>query len=150
MDPRDLETPFREFVAALGLDLETTSPSEGVPAMLQFFCEQRADGCEEPGTDQLLFQWGAYDWGPGTHFEIDITRQVILPDEEDDDAIWQLHLTYRFIPTDDLIALGWGNRWCESAQGCDAFASVIRGTPAFRAVASRVPLSVDVFYECAG
>ena len=48
------------------------------------------------------FNGGTYDWGSGDHFELDLTRQVILPDEEDDDAIWQLHLTYRFSPSDEL------------------------------------------------
>jgi hypothetical protein len=99
-----------EFADRQAINLNATRPSVGVAAMLRFYSECRAAGCGEAGSDMLLFQWGTYDWGEGAHFELDITRQVILPDEEDDDAIWQLHMTYLFLPTDELSTLGSNNR----------------------------------------
>ena len=113
MDPRELETAFRAFALHHQVDLDAASPSQGVQLMLRFYAEHRAAGCElSADEDMLLHQWGTYDWGEGRHFEFDITRQVMLPGEVDDDAIWQLNLTYRFPPTADLVSLGSDNRWC--------------------------------------
>lgn len=151
MNPRDLETTFGEFADEQELDLAVASPSIGIPAMLRFYSEHRVDGCgEDAQADMLLFQWGTYDLGEGRRFELDITRQVVLPEEDDDDAIWQLHLTYQFLPADDLAGLGSGSSWCESCEHCGAFAKFIHATPAFQAVAERLPYSVEILYECAG
>ena len=150
-EPRNLATVFRSFAARHGVDPGAAQPSAGVPLMLRFYVEHRVDGCDTgAGQDMLLFQWDTYDWGHGRHFELDITRQVILPEEEDDDAIWQLHLTYRFAPTLELAALGAGNRWCESPEGVEAFTNLVRSSSAFAAVADRRPLAADVVFECAG
>ena len=48
--------------------------------------------------DMLLFQCGTYDWNKkGKFFEFDITRQFILPEE---DEPYQLALTLSFEPID--------------------------------------------------
>ena len=54
--------------------------------MLAFYASERCDGCvlEEDG-DMLLFQWGTYNWGDSTHFELNITRQL-MPGGEDGDG----------------------------------------------------------------
>ena len=150
MDAREIESSFRDFAKGHAIDLQAAPPAVGVPAMIRFYSDLRADGCDKPLHDMLLFQWGTYDKGKGQHFELDITRQVVLPDEEDDDAIWQLHLTYGFSPTRELSKLGAGDRWCESPKEVTAFRTYVRSTPAFTAVAHRSPKYVDVQYECAG
>jgi len=97
--------------------------------MLDFYAQERADGCDAAcDQDMLLFQWGTYDWGHGAHFELDVTRQVILPDEIDD-AIWQLHLTYRFDVSPLLTGLGSGNKWCASPSELAAFGRYIASLP---------------------
>ena len=94
VDPRSLDQTFAAFLREGGISLDT-SPDIGLRALIDFYASIRADGCEpDADQDMLLFQWGTYDWGDGEHFEIDLVRQVIVPDEADDDAIWQLHLTY--------------------------------------------------------
>jgi hypothetical protein len=35
----------------------------------------------------LLFQFGTYDWGFGENFKFDLTRQFIVADKQDDDAV---------------------------------------------------------------
>ncbi|HSE65502.1 MAG TPA: hypothetical protein VLB12_00860 [Gemmatimonadales bacterium] len=151
MDPRTLDATFQEFARTAGMDLDTSVPAVGIPAMLRFYRDRRVDGCDfGDDADMLLFQWGTYDWGSGNHFELDLTRQVILPDEEDDDAIWQLHLTYRFLPSDELKSLGSGDRWCSAPDQVSIFEEWINSTPAYSTVARRAPQSVLVQFECAG
>ena len=151
MDPRTLEAAFQEFTRTAGIHLDTSVPATGIPLMLRFYQARRADGCDfAEDADMLLFQWGTYDWGSGDHFELDLTRQLILPDEDDDDAIWQLHLTFRFSTSEELKDLGSGNRWCTSPDQVPIFEEWINSTPAYSTVAHRAPQSILVQYECAG
>lgn len=64
--------------------------------MFSFFQLVQPKGCEGPHGDMLLFQWGTYDWGSGRRFELSITRQFIENDQQDDCAISQLSLTFKF------------------------------------------------------
>lgn len=91
VDPRKLRKAFVTFLAGAGVDL-ATSPDAGLRALIDFYANVRADGCDpEADEDMLLFQWGTYDWGEGERFEIDLVRQVMV-----NEAIWQLHLTYPY------------------------------------------------------
>src|SRR5262245_37488233 len=112
MKPRAAKTQLLKRLEAAGLALDTLTPAEGAEAMLAYYEEERADGCDldEEG-DMLLFQWGIRDWGDGPAFEVNLTRQLIVTD--DDDAPRQLSLTFRFEPAVGAAA-GEGSRWCES------------------------------------
>ena len=92
---------------------------------------------------------GTYDWGDGDHFELDITRQFIFGDGEDED-IWQFHVTFRFAPTEELTKLASGNRWCRSLEGLRGFTPFVREHPASVAVGSRTDGVASLHYECAG
>jgi hypothetical protein len=82
-------------------------------------------------------------------FELDLTRQLIRGDGEDDD-VWQLHLTYRFAPSGALDAIGKGNRWCARPDEVDAFAEFILAHAAIAAVGSRDDGQIQLDYECTG
>ncbi len=151
MNPRELLAAFQKRLHDTGVDIASATVEAGVSAMLAFYVNERADGCHvDDDSDMLLFQWGTYDWGGGRRFEVDITRQIVLPDEEDDDAIWQLHLTYRFAPTHDLEGHGAGDRWCHAPAELPAFREFIASTGAFRALAQRPPVDVELNWERAG
>lgn len=97
----------------------------------------------------LLFQWGTYNWGDLTHFELNITRQLMTggdgggdEDEDDDEGILQLSLTFRFPPTAELQALGSGNEWCATPSGLPAFRAYIDACPAFERVGCQAPFEV--------
>jgi hypothetical protein len=110
----------------------------------------RADDADlESDGDMLLFQWGTYDWGSGARFEVDIVRQLIRHGGEDDD-IWQLHLTYRFNPSDALSALDNGDRWCARPADLPAFELLLMAHPVIAAVGSRDDGQAELRYECAG
>lgn len=147
---KEARPAFERYLAAPGSDLAALSPSAGVEAMLEFYRDVRARGCDLARSgDMLLFQWGTYDWGRGEYFEFDITRQFVLGAGADED-IWQLSLTFRFIPDEALQALGSGHRWCHSPRQVDEFAAWVRDSAAYAAVAGREPESVGLDYECAG
>jgi hypothetical protein len=98
----------------------------------------------------LLFQWGTYDWGQGEHFQLDLTRQLILNDEAEDEDIWQLSLTFLFDPVGDLKAVGAGNEWCQSPHALAQFRDRVRGSTAFVVCGTRRILRTTLHYECAG
>ena len=65
-------------------------------------------------TDGILAQFGTYDWGDGVHFELGMTRQIIVADEDDDDEqglMTQLECTFRFAVQSELREAGSGDLW---------------------------------------
>lgn len=97
---RQLEADFRSFLR--GRAVASLSPDDALEAMSRFFATVKypLDG-SSPHDDMLLFQYGVYDWGQGENFEFDITRQVVFEhgdDEDADDHIIQLSLTFRYDP----------------------------------------------------
>ena len=110
--------------------------------MLDFYRDQRAADCDiEQDGDMLLYQWGSYDWGAGLFFELDITRQFIEGEAEDDNVV-QLSLTFRYTPTELLRKVGGGNRWCSALHELESFRAFILKSPAFAAVEDAPPAAV--------
>jgi len=147
MTPDTATEAFATTLATKGLDVRQLAPARGISEMLMFFRDIRSDGCVPVNGDMLLFQWGTYDWGSGSHFEVDITRQFIAADREDDDAISQLHLTYRFTPTFLLRSHGSGNRWCQTRDDIAMFEDYLGCHPALEAVSGVDPIEVALTYE---
>ena len=147
MVPGASKDAFTARLSARALGLRQLAPAQGVSEMLEFFRDTRAEGCIPTDGDMLLFQWGTYDWGSGFHFEVDITRQFIAANAEDDDAISQLHLTYRFTPSSVLADWGTGNRWCKTIAEIASFSAYIASHLALRAVADVAPAEVALTYE---
>jgi hypothetical protein len=141
---------FHRFLARRKLRAESLSVADGFEAMLAFFREVRATDVDlDRQGDMLLYQWGTYDWGKGRYFELDLTRQLIVGDGEDDD-IWQLQLTYHFTPSPALDTAGAANRWCESLDDLDEMRRFILASPAYVAASSTSVVKVALVYECAG
>lgn len=150
VDPRSLDQTFAAFLREGGISLDT-SPDIGLRALIDFYANIRADGCEpDADQDMLLFQWGTYDWGDGEHFEIDLVRQVIVPDEEDDDAIWQLHLTYRYSASAERALLGSGNRWWSSPHETADFTRFVLSAPPVTQGIAVGGVRPAITFECAG
>jgi hypothetical protein len=141
---------FERHFRRAGDEQMPRTPLDGTKRMLSFYKEVRAaDADLEADGDMLLFQWGTYDWGDGELFEFDIARQLI-GDTGDDDDIWQLHLVYRFAPSETLRAIGQGDRWCSQPDEVDAFELFVTSHPAFNAVGSRDDGQAKLDYERAG
>jgi hypothetical protein len=135
MKPADSPAAFASFVNSKGLSVSQCTPRQGVEQMFSFYRSVQPVGCGGPNGDMLLFQWGTYDWGAGRNFELNITRQFVEDDEQDDDAISQLSLTFRFEPTAERDALGDGNRWCDGPTEFDIVREFAMSSPSLLAVA---------------
>jgi hypothetical protein len=137
MTPSTSVHAFEEFFEGRGGALPGLTVRTGVAEMLAFYEAALPVGCASENGEMLLFQWGTYDWGDGKHFEIYMTRQFIEAAAEDDDAISQLQLVFRFAPDKDRYSIGAGNRWCSSQSDIDTF----------RAEADSNPPSVSLHHE---
>lgn len=145
MKPLDAEDRFRERITASVGPPAALTPSAGIEPMLCFYRDERAEGCPFEGDgDMLLYQWGAYDWGEGTSFELDITRQFIIPGDED--VVEQLALTFRFPPASVPDGLGAGNRWCRTPEGLPELREFIEGSPGYIAVGRAQAKSVSLTF----
>lgn len=114
--------------------------------MFAFYQAEKPAGCDGPDGDMLLFQWGTYDWGTGRHFSLNITRQFIEDGLQDDDAISQLSLTFRFDPTVELEALGAGNRWCDGPSEFSIVRDSALSSVPFMAVADQSAAAVELVH----
>lgn len=88
---------------------------------------------------------GTYGSGEDPPFEVDITRQFIRADVEEQE-IWQLSLTFFFPPTEITS----GDRWCHAPQEADDFANFVRSHGVYAAVALAPPIRVELDFETTG
>jgi len=147
MKPHMAKTRFVERLEAAELSLATLTPVAGIEAMLDYYAEERVDGCilKRDG-DMLLFQWGVYDWGIGAAFEVDITRQLIDRSDKETEP-QQLSLTFRFDPAAYPEGLKAGNRWCQSTRKLGDFRGAISRSEAIHAVGEQLPVSVELRFN---
>lgn len=146
MKPTDSVSAFSNFAMSRGVTLSNCTPRDGLEQMFSFYKSVIPEGCDEPNGDMLLFQWGTYDWGAGSHFELNITRQFIEQALEDDDAISQLSLTFKFAPTSDHLNLGDGNRWCDGPTEFELVREFAFSSPAFTTVADQKAVAVELMH----
>lgn len=133
-------TPVEELSISQSFSLlvnfyETVKPNDAVP--------ENEDG------DMLLFQWGTNRWAKdGPDFTLNLTRQIIYPDGDLDQEIWQLGLTYNYELTGTLTSLKSGNEWCHSTPQAAEFRDVIMGATAFSTCLENTPVAVDLSWDC--
>lgn len=133
MKPTESVEKLTEYANLSGVAMLNCAPQNGFEQFFSFHEKVKADGCEDPESDMLLFQWGAYDWGKGKFFEMNITRQFSECVLEDDNAISQLSLTFKYEPTAALEAIGAGNAWSDGPIASDTFPEHVFRSPAFLA-----------------
>jgi hypothetical protein len=142
---------FKQRLKQANIKLTDLQPMSGINLMLRFYKEIRCDKCSlEEDADMLLFQWGIYDWGVGEFFELDITRQLIRNSSCEDDDIWQLSLTFKFVVTEKLRQVPEGNRWCPNLEALDEFVSFIENHASFALLQKQLAEKVELDYSCAG
>lgn len=151
MKPETAATEFVDFMARRGLVRMDLTAEQGLPAMLAYYREERAEGCSfERDADKLLYQWGTCGAGEDDLFELDIARQLLLDEGRGDQDFWQLRLTFKFSPTELLRGLRSGRRWCSNLGELAEFEGFIRASDAYRVVAAVPPAGMDITYEFAG
>ncbi|MEM9111334.1 MAG: hypothetical protein AAGC72_15070 [Planctomycetota bacterium] len=125
--------------------LESPNLAVLVEAMLAFYRDQRADKVDvEADGDMLLYQWGVSDWGDGEFFEFEIVRQFIDPKK---DEPFQLMLTMKFQPTEQLRAIEDDNQWCESPDALEDFRAFIESSEAYNLLQTEKPDRTEIEFE---
>jgi hypothetical protein len=128
-------------------------PKGIVSCMIDFYRSERAEDCDlEEDGDMLLFQWGTYDWGEGRWFDLNITRQFIVPseDEDEDDEIFQLSASAKFKPSPKLDALKSGNTWCHSPDDLSDFSEFIHESDAIQILGAASSDRLEIEYNTTG
>ena len=144
MKSRATKKRFLKRLEEAGQTLAALAVVDGIASMLNFYAEERTEGCDlEEDGDMLLYQWGCQDWGEGEFFEVNITRQLMDGALEDED-IRQLSLTFRFKPDSKLRKLVNGNKWCTSPDEVAAFRTFIHSSQALKAVAKMKPAAITL------
>jgi hypothetical protein len=152
MKCEEASTQFEDRLRSRRLELSRLSPDVGFAEMFAFYRDVRPVDClpVDSDGDMLLYQWGTYDWGQGKYFNLNLTRQFIVQELEDDDAIFQLGLTFFYEPTLALEALEQANRWCHSPAALREFESFVVSSSAYRTSLGLSPVKVGLHYENVG
>jgi hypothetical protein len=147
MSPSESRSRFEQFVADAGSSVATLSAQNAARLMLAFYRQMRADNCPlDADGDMILFQWGTYDFGEGETYRYNLTRQFIMPGDEDDDGMSQLSLTVHYAVTEALRALK-GSQWCPAPEQADEFAQLISRHEATAGVSSLKPLRTTLAWS---
>lgn len=153
MQIEDSETALCAFAKQRGLDVAApTSATDAASAWLSFYEQVRATGTvEDPDAwpDTLLFEFGTTEALPGhyeAHFYINLTRQFISAEGEDDDAMSQLVWMLEYQPTEDLRALGHYTEWCDTVNALEPFRKSVLGSPALSAAANYSPSKISYYF----
>ena len=148
MKPKEAKEEFERFVTEAGAVVSEFKPIDAVRLMLDFYQQERAEGCDVQGDgDMLLFQWGVQEWGrQGRFFEFNLTRQLLDSEGEDGENQTQLSLTCHFAPTPALEALKPGSKWCASPDELAGFEYFVVKSAAFQAVGKLPPENVALTY----
>src|SRR4051812_28631568 len=134
------ENALKRFAAERAVTLSALRATDAVRLVVDFYRDKRAQHARVTDEgDGLLWQWGPD--ADATRFTIGLTRQLI---REEAEPITQLTLCLAYRWTPSRRTLGRGHAWCWSPAAVDEFEKEIRSSPAYRAVATAVPVEVLV------
>ena len=143
MTPAESELELRKRIGP-SIDTATARVSASRPCW-RSMPSSAADGVPvDQNGDMLLFQWGTYAFTGSPSFQLDITRQYILPDN---DEPYQLLLTLHYEPTEKTKSLGHGNQWCDSPDQLAEFREFIEASDAYRLLADSKPARVELEFS---
>jgi len=101
-----------------------------IETMIDFYVKDKPDYPvdSEDDEDMLLFQYGTYDWDrTGAKFELDITRQLADPNDEE---FYQICFTLFYRP-DDIGQLEAFNSWSIDAPTLEDWKQVIKSSEGY-------------------
>ncbi len=119
---------------------------------LSFFEAVRVtDATTEEGSwpDALLFEFGyrkALAGYYGSCFYLNLTRQFISQQGEDDDAMFQLVWRAEYEPIPQLCTLGHRSEWCDSLQSLAYFRNEVLSSPVLACMEALRATKFDYFF----
>jgi len=151
MNPELAKTAFKERLSENDKSLPSLTLSEGFSAMIGFYHDVRMEGCSlDEDEDIILFHWGEYNGDDEACFEVAIARQLIVDGGTDEEAIWQLTLSFEYAMSDTLAEQDSGQEWCYAPKDLAEYEKLIHALDAYSAVLSLAPVKTELLYECVG
>ncbi len=141
---------MEDLIGLAGLRLESIVPRQLIEVFLDFYENHRAEDCvTNLDGDMMLFEWGVYKEILGPNFHISLTRQFAI-EEDEDPELYHLTIDLEYLPTDALIAIELGNRWCHRPEKSqlEDFDTFIRGSIAYQRTENVPPINVTVNFNC--
>ena len=144
----DIENEYRKAIQNASKSKDLTA-SLFVELSSNLFKELKVKGISQgyDDSDMLLFQYGVYDWGNefGRHFSFDITRQFIIPTE---DEPFQLSFALIFEP-EHFEKVGAYETWSIDYSDFDKFIIHVKDTEGFKSAQSFIPKTYSIqFGQC--
>ncbi len=141
MNPKNSREELCNRLTAQSLSLDNFNVAQGFEAMLAFYTDCPADGCDfDDDGDMLLCQWGT----SGDAFEWNITRQFMPADEEEP---YQLSLTFSFDSWAAVAEADAQNKWCANPDELSDFRASIETCMFYRLVAERPATKIELVFE---
>lgn len=129
-------------------DIETRSIRSLLESVFAFYRNEIASGLAEAEGDMLLFQFGIYDWGSGPFFEVNMIRQYVELEQNDDENVYsQFSLTRYYAPDDKLAGFRPENRWCSDISELGGFAAWVEAHPVLDALDAASRQRTEVSWE---
>lgn len=143
MNYRSLKTNYMAQLRKKGLSYIALSIQESIESTISFYLSKRVYNTKmEANGDMLLYQWGTYDWGKGKFFQVDITRQIIVPD-----SMHQMSTTVYFESNGVTDKIGSGNKWCEDLEDVESFKQFIDDHQITKKLEGQIQLKSSVVYS---
>lgn len=146
----DAETSFRQYLETHDVRLDDADAVDLITSMIDWYEAERAEdtvAIEDDG-DQLLFQWGTYDWGDGPVLEIGLSRQFI--GSGSDDPIRGLALLFRYTASAETEKLYDDAWWCRGPVDVPGFRKDVLSTDVARFAARETPNARQLAFGNAG
>jgi hypothetical protein len=145
MKSNEVKAAFEEVIEALSPDINRLLPEDGIRGLVKFYQMERIDGCDmENDGDMLLFQWGIYNFTGKNEFQINITRQLLLLEE---DEPYQLSLTFYYDVNDDNSTIKAGNFWCNNVKDISGFLRMIDKNSTYQVLKDKKAAKVEMTYD---
>ncbi len=150
MKTREALKQFEEFLAEKSVDIQSAPAKQGLMALVLFYRDVRAEDVELMADgDMLLYRFGIHDRGAGERFELNLTRQLMYVEGEEDDT-FQLSLTCAYPPTDALRALGSHEQWCFHPEELDDLIAVLQASEPYVRLKDDAPGQVELTFGATG
>ena len=137
-----VEQTYRERLAPY----EALTPDQLIDLSVHLFHEIKLEGPladDEPDSDMLLFEYGAYDFGQGKRFLFGIARQWCVPEN---DEPYQLHIELRYDPA-AFKGCGAKTLWSDWDPALNAWRGEIRATKGYALAQKLGPQAFELWFE---
>jgi hypothetical protein len=147
MDEIVLKNSFVNFLEGKGLELQGLSLQHFPLLFAAYFETVKFDGFSNGNDgDNILFQYGDYDWGNGKFFQINFTRQLYEIFFDESHQILQLRVTF-YYDSAKFITIEPFNVWSSSCKNIKEFQDTISISEAFNLALDETLIKIEMIVD---